>query len=71
MCQSLSAVLQYTLGEIWGDIFGDELNGLPVSREARHACPAAVLGLCEAALHQLQPHLYELNHYLSSKFSNK
>ena len=29
----------------------------PVAREARHAGPAAVLGLCEAALHQLQPHL--------------
>ena len=29
----------------------------PVSREAGHAGPAAVLGLDEAALHQLQPDL--------------
>ena len=34
----------------------------PVAREARHAGPAAVLGLGEAALHQLQPHLHELNY---------
>ena len=29
----------------------------PVSREAGHAGPAAVLGLGEAALHELQPDL--------------